>query len=92
MECAHKKKQILSIQRVFRMKIGNKAANLLKLKEWGIQVPDFTIVGNDDLAAICKNEGHLETVCAKIRRELPKQSYAVRSAAIMEDTGTSSMA
>jgi phosphohistidine swiveling domain-containing protein len=72
--------------------IGGKALRLMELKRAGYMVPDFVVLPNETVMSLSDHGDELETLCTQIATALPSKRYAVRSAAITEDTKEGSMA
>ena len=72
--------------------IGTKARRLMELREAGYLVPDFVVVPHETLMQITGAGTTLADLCTQITAVLPAGRYAVRSAALAEDTKVSSMA
>ena len=69
-------------------KVGNKAMVLQQLHKEGFKVPKFVVLPTD-IVHNFSAELELSTV---IKKKLPAKLYAVRSAALLEDTATTAMA
>lgn len=72
--------------------IGNKAKNLLFLKEHGFNVPEFRILTPEHIEAIAKDPTLAEQIIHSVIRGFAPKLYAVRSSATNEDGVQSSNA
>lgn len=72
--------------------LGDKAKNLKRLIDHGFAVPDFVAIPSDGVRLIDRDPHKLDELCNTLRQTFPHQLYAVRSAALIEDRGASSMA
>ncbi len=72
--------------------IGNKAKNLLFLKEHGFNVPEFRILTLEHIEAIAKDPTLAEQIIHSVIRGFAPKLYAVRSSATNEDGDHSSNA
>lgn len=78
-------------------KIGNKATNLFKLVQIGLNVPLFVVVDSDTLTEIFKGDKDLineklKTLKNEIVHKLKSKYFAVRSSAFLEDSSSQSLA
>lgn len=76
--------------------IGKKGESLIKLREAGFKVPPFLLIESEDVAKLFV-DGKIDKeavgkMAEKIRRDLVKEFYVIRSAALIEDGREQSMA
>lgn len=80
----------------FYNKIGPKTHNLAELLRHNLNVPSFIAVSSDTIENLYLNNqinpDILSSIIEEIKKELPSERYAVRSSALIEDSGKNSYA
>jgi phosphoenolpyruvate synthase/pyruvate phosphate dikinase len=77
--------------------VGPKTRNLKRLLELGLSVPKFIAVSSEEVIKLSDSEGmfilkKIEEMAQEIIQQLPANSYAIRSSALIEDAKEESLA
>lgn len=72
--------------------IGTKAIHLMELAKDGYRVPDFVVIPHEVIKQFLVEDEFAEKMVSEIKKKIPTESYAVRSAAIGEDLKCGAMA